>query len=71
MQDEVKLCTPEWTSEQTSIPADTIVKLAQKLNATKPACFIDRGYRSERYASEYEGRAASNTGQCFIRYIWR
>ena len=51
MQDEVKLCTPEWTSEQTSIPADTIVKLAQKLNATKPACFIDRGYRSERYAS--------------------
>ena len=49
--EEVKEATPEWTEAQTSIPAKTIVELAQKLNAAKPACFIDRGYRSERYAS--------------------
>ena len=49
--DEVKAATPEWTEAQTSVPAKTIVQLASKLNATKPACFIDRGYRSERYAS--------------------
>ena len=51
MHDEVKHCTPQWTETQTSVPADTIIHLAKKLNATKPACFIDRGYRSERYAS--------------------
>ena len=51
ISDEVLTCTPEWTEEQTSIPAATIVKLADKLNQTKPACFVDRGYRSERYAS--------------------
>lgn len=49
--DEVTSATPEWTEAQTSLPAKTIVQLASKLNATKPACFIDRGYRSERYAS--------------------
>lgn len=51
IEEEVKTATPEWTEAQTSVPAATIIKLAHKLNATKPACFIDRGYRSERYAS--------------------
>ncbi|MDD2384795.1 MAG: molybdopterin-dependent oxidoreductase [Sulfurospirillaceae bacterium] len=51
IQQSVEHCTPEWTQEQTSIPATSIVQLAKKLNDTKPACFIDRGYRAERYAS--------------------
>ncbi|MBV5278510.1 MAG: molybdopterin-dependent oxidoreductase [Campylobacteraceae bacterium] len=53
MKDEVSLCTPEWTQTQTSIPAQTIIDVAKKLNVAKPACFIERGYRSERYASSF------------------
>ncbi|MEA2111569.1 MAG: molybdopterin-dependent oxidoreductase [Campylobacterota bacterium] len=53
MKDDVAKCTPEWTQEQTTIPAKSIIDVAQKLNATKPQCFIDRGYRSERYASSF------------------
>ena len=51
MKDEVAQYSPEWTQEQTTIPAQTIKDIAKKLNVTKPACFIERGYRSERYAS--------------------
>ncbi|MEA1892424.1 MAG: molybdopterin-dependent oxidoreductase [Campylobacterota bacterium] len=53
MKDEVEQYTPEWAEEQTTIPADSIIEVAGKLNAAKPECFIDRGYRSERYASSF------------------
>ncbi|MDD2384802.1 MAG: molybdopterin-dependent oxidoreductase [Sulfurospirillaceae bacterium] len=51
MKEEVKFFTPEWVQEETSIPAQNIIDISKKLNDTKPACFIERGYRSERYAS--------------------
>jgi len=51
MIDASKEYTPEWAEQQSSVPAKSIVECAKKLNNAKPACFIDRGYRSERYAS--------------------
>jgi len=51
MIDASKEYTPEWAEKQSSVYAENIRKCAKKLNDAKPACFIDRGYRSERYAS--------------------
>ena len=51
MIDECKDYTPEWTEKETTISAGQIRKIARKLNEAKPACFLERGYRSERYAS--------------------
>lgn len=51
MIDASKEYTPEWAEKQSSVSAEAIKSCAKKLNDAKPACFIDRGYRSERYAS--------------------
>ena len=41
--------TLEQASEKSGIPAEQIIKLAKDLNDVKPACFLERGYRSTRY----------------------
>jgi anaerobic selenocysteine-containing dehydrogenase len=51
MIDEGKQFTPEWAEKICDVPAARIVGVAEKLNKFKPKVFINRGYRSERYAS--------------------
>ncbi len=51
MMDSCAKYTPEWTAKETTLEASQIRKIAKKLGDAKPACFIERGYRSERYAS--------------------
>jgi len=51
MVDSCAQYTPEWASKETAISADQIRDIARKLNDARPACFIERGYRSERYAN--------------------
>lgn len=46
---QVQQYTPEWAEGVTTVPADGIRGVAARLNQHKPAVFIDRGYRSERY----------------------
>lgn len=49
--DESKTFSPAWAEKFCDIPAARITAVADKLNKYKPKAFIDRGYRSERYAS--------------------
>ncbi len=49
--DEVQPFTPEWAAKVTTLKAEQIKKIAKRLNDAKPACFLERGYRSERYAN--------------------
>lgn len=51
MKDAAAEYTPEWTEKVSDVPAARVIEIAKRLNDTKPACFIERGYRSERYAS--------------------
>ena len=51
MIDSCKEYTSQWAEKECSVSAKAIKDCAKKLNLAKPACFIDRGYRSERYAS--------------------
>lgn len=49
--DESKNYSPAWAEKICDVPAARITAVADKLNKFKPKAFIDRGYRSERYAS--------------------
>ncbi|WP_024954155.1 molybdopterin-containing oxidoreductase family protein [Sulfurospirillum arcachonense] len=51
MIDSCKKFSPEWAEKQSTVNAKNIRECAKKLHDAKPACFIERGYRSERYAS--------------------
>ncbi len=51
MVDSCKENTPEWGEKETTLKASQIREIAKNLNDAKPACFLERGYRSERYAS--------------------
>lgn len=41
--------TLEQAAEKSGISKEQIIKLAKDLNDVKPACFLERGYRSTRY----------------------
>lgn len=41
--------TPEEAEKICGVKAEQIIKLAEELNAAKPACFLERGYRATRY----------------------
>ena len=49
--DESQQFTPAWAEKICDVPAARIVAVAEKLHQHKPRAFVDRGYRSERYAS--------------------
>lgn len=49
LADSCKDMTPEKAKAVCGIEAEQIISLAQKLNETKPQCFIERGYRTTRY----------------------
>lgn len=51
LMDEVEQYTPAWAQEICDVPADRIIATAEKLNAAKPKVFIERGYRTTRYAN--------------------
>ncbi|MFT7004671.1 MAG: anaerobic selenocysteine-containing dehydrogenase, partial [Sulfurimonas sp.] len=51
MKDSCAENTPAWAATVTTLPESQIQDIASKLNDAKPACFLERGYRSERYAS--------------------
>lgn len=51
MIDSCSKYTPEWAAKETTLDVTQIRKIAKKLNDAKPACFLERGYRSERYAN--------------------
>lgn len=51
MKDAAAQYTPEWTEKVSDVPAARTKEIAKRLDEAKPACFIERGYRSERYAS--------------------
>ena len=51
MVDANKKYTATWAAEVSTLEEAQIKKIAKKLNDAKPACFIERGYRSERYAN--------------------
>jgi anaerobic selenocysteine-containing dehydrogenase len=51
MKDSCAENTAAWAAKETTLPESQIQEIASKLNDAKPACFIERGYRSERYAS--------------------
>ncbi len=60
MKEECKKYTPKWAEDKTTIPAKSIEEVAKKLNDTKPKCFLERGYRSERYASSMREKILIN-----------
>ncbi len=41
---KVEPCTPEWAEGKTSVPKDTIVRLARDMARAAPSAFIHRGY---------------------------
>ncbi len=47
--DSTKGYTVEEMAEKSGITVEQIKKLAKDLNDTKPACFLERGYRATRY----------------------
>ena len=51
MMDSCEKFTPEWAAKETKLESSQIKKIAKKLSDAKPACYIERGYRSERYAN--------------------
>ncbi len=51
MMDSCEKYTPDFVESEAKIEASQLRKIAKKLNDAKPACFIERGYRSERYAN--------------------
>jgi anaerobic selenocysteine-containing dehydrogenase len=59
--DESKAFSPAWAEKICDVPAPKIVAVADKLNAFKPKAFIDRGYRSERYASSLREKILIST----------
>lgn len=59
--DESRQFTPAWAEKICDVPAASIVGVAEKLNSNKPKVFIDRGYRSERYASSLREKITIST----------
>lgn len=45
-----KAKTPQWASEITGIPVDTIIRLAREIGTTKP-CFVVQGWGPQRQAN--------------------
>lgn len=56
MTDASRAFTPDWASEVCDMPASKIERVAERLNQSKPKVFIERGYRSERYASSLRAK---------------
>jgi len=56
MVDGSKEFNPEWASKVCDMPASKIRSVAERLNQAKPKVFIERGYRSERYASSLRAK---------------
>lgn len=50
-----------WAEKICDVPAARIVGVAEKLNQFKPRVYIDRGYRSERYASSLREKFVIST----------
>lgn len=61
LMDESKQFTPAWAEKICDVPAARIAAVADKLNRFKPRVFIDRGYRSERYASSLREKLLIST----------
>lgn len=59
--DESRQFTPAWAEKICDVPAAKIVGVAEKLNKNKPKVFVDRGYRSERYASSLREKIVIST----------
>lgn len=59
--DESRQFTPAWAEKICDVPAAKIVGVAEKLNKNKPKVFVDRGYRSERYASSLREKLLIST----------
>ena len=57
--DQVNQYSPEWTEGVTTVPAAGLRRVAARLNEHKPAVFIDRGYRSERYDNALKEKHAN------------
>ena len=59
--DEAKAFSPAWAEKVCDVPAARIVAVAEKLDKHKPRVYIDRGYRSERYASSLREKIVIST----------
>ena len=59
--DESRQFTPAWAEKICDVPAASIVAVAEKLNKHKPRVFVDRGYRSERYANSLREKILIST----------
>jgi thiosulfate reductase/polysulfide reductase chain A len=59
--DESRAFSPQWAEKICDVPAARISAVADKLNKFKPKAFIDRGYRSERYASSLREKILIST----------
>lgn len=55
LADSCQDMTPEKAKDLCGIAPEQIIKLAEELNAAKPACFIERGYRTTRYFNSTKG----------------
>ncbi len=54
-QKAISQYTPEWASEVTTIPAETIYRIARGLGANRPASCIEQGYKSPNGANYANG----------------
>ncbi len=61
LMDESEQYTPAWAEKICDVPAARIIAVAEKLNRHKPRVFVDRGYRSERYASSLREKLLIST----------
>ena len=61
LMDESRQFTPDWAEKICDVPAASILSVAEKLNQHKPRVFVDRGYRSERYASSLREKILIST----------
>ena len=61
LMDESEQYTPAWAEKICDVPAARIIAVAEKLNKHKPRVFVDRGYRSERYASSLREKILIST----------
>ena len=49
--DRAEEYSPAWAEKICDVPAEKIIATAEKLHGAKPMVFIERGYRSTRYAN--------------------
>jgi len=58
-----------WAEKSSGIPQASIVSMAARLNQHKPAAFIERGYRAERYANSMRDKFLINVTNVLLGNI--